>query len=580
MKCYRAVIVGLGLLLFGQSVVAEEPAVKLADQYLQASAPHDPNEKVRQALASPTHLAFIDTPLIEVAIYLGTLHSIDIQFDRRAMEDVGLSSDHPITITADDLSLQSGLRLMLAELELTYVVDQARLLITTPEAAESYSKVVFYPCADLIYPAGPGDVDDSQPDYDALIDLISMTVEPESWSDVGGPMPGIQPVENGIIVCQSDEIHTKIAALLASLRTAKSLPSDAYDPTPMDAVPHVDAAALPKLRASLDHVGAAKLVDTPLIEVAAYLSHLTGSRVLINNRAMEDAGISLELPVTCDFEKASTRVILDTLSQEHELGYVLENESILITTPENAESHMVVKVYPVRDLIDSRRDLDHRRILVLGHGLGGGGYYFDADQPDFDSLIDAICGSIEPNSWDIWGGPASIAPFQISDALVIAQTEQNHDKIAQLLYEVRTKRQPRPEMSPAAKANLAEPVLIRYPIPLDDDGNDAIGKLAQLLTLEVAAEAWNNETLYVVSLGKTTLLVKQSPETHAKIRQWLGRLYPESEYAQRPGWSGQGGTGSNWGSCYAPELFGETPGEVGGVPPTPKIMQDAVKSGM
>ncbi|EAQ77486.1 hypothetical protein DSM3645_06484 [Blastopirellula marina DSM 3645] len=555
--------------------------MKLADKYLQTHASHDPNDKVRQALASPTKMRFIDTPLLEVATYLSTLHNLDIQFDRRALEDVGLSSDHPITIDLEGVRLQSGLRLMLDQLELTYVVDPGRLLITTPEAAEPYSQSAFYPCVDLIYDSDSLAGEGGPSDYDSLIDLIHTTVEPDSWYFVGGAMPDVQPMENGLLIRQSEAAQRKIAALLAALRTAKSLPSDAYDPTPIDALPQREAAELQKLRASLDKAGSAAFVDTPLIEVAEYLSKLTGSRVLLDKRALEFVGKSLDLPVDLEFPKATARLIFDDLTREHRLSYYLENESILITTVHDVESHMVLKVYPVRDLLQSV-DPSPQLLTPSFHGnFGGSGQspspYWETAT---DRLLDSMTSTIQPGSWKELGGSGGIGVLKVADALVILQTEQNHEQIARLLHDIRTQRQPRPESSTAAKAKQDEPVLIRYPIPLDDDGSDAISKFARLLTSEVAAESWNDETRYAISLGKTTLLVKQTPAIHAIIRQWIAQLYPHSIYAQQAAGGLRGGSGSSWGSCYAPELFDQKLGVVGGVPPTPRVMQDAVKSGM
>ena len=64
-------------------------------------------------------------------------------------------------------------------------------------------------------------------------------------------------------------------------------------------------------------------------------------------------------------------------------------------------------------------------------GLGGGA------QADFDSLIDLIKSTVKPTTWDDVGGPGSIAPFETNLSIVISQTQEVHEEIADLLEQLR-----------------------------------------------------------------------------------------------------------------------------------------------
>ncbi len=64
-------------------------------------------------------------------------------------------------------------------------------------------------------------------------------------------------------------------------------------------------------------------------------------------------------------------------------------------------------------------------------GLGGG------SQADFDSLIDLITSTVKPTTWDDVGGPGSIAPFETNLSLVVSQTQEVHEEIADLLEQLR-----------------------------------------------------------------------------------------------------------------------------------------------
>ena len=88
---------------------------------------------IEQALADHTTLEFIETPLQDVVAYLKDLHGIEIQIDQRALDDVGIGSDTPITRAVRGIALRSALRLMLRDLDLAFVIRDEVLLITTEE---------------------------------------------------------------------------------------------------------------------------------------------------------------------------------------------------------------------------------------------------------------------------------------------------------------------------------------------------------------------------------------------------------------------------------------------------------------
>jgi general secretion pathway protein D len=58
-------------------------------------------------------------------------------------------------------------------------------------------------------------------------------------------------------------------------------------------------------------------------------------------------------------------------------------------------------------------------------------------QADFDMLIDLITRTIAPTTWDAVGGPGSIAQFDQNFSLVISQTQEIHEQIADLLNQLR-----------------------------------------------------------------------------------------------------------------------------------------------
>ncbi len=108
--------------------------------------------KITKALDDETTLEFVETPLQDVVDYLKDLHGIEIQLDGKALEEAGVGSDTPVTRNLKGITLRSALRLMLGALELTYVIKDEVLLITTKEKADAELVTKAYPVADLVIP--------------------------------------------------------------------------------------------------------------------------------------------------------------------------------------------------------------------------------------------------------------------------------------------------------------------------------------------------------------------------------------------------------------------------------------------
>jgi hypothetical protein len=138
----------------------------------------------------------------------------------KKIEDAGVQLDQPVTASGRNISLESFLKRTLSDLNLTIMVKNETLTITTIEDAQSPENMVtkVYPVADLVRTS------DGQYDFDPLIDMITSTIEPDSWQDVGGP-GSINGFDNtmSLVFSQRRDIHQQIEALLTTLRRVKRL---------------------------------------------------------------------------------------------------------------------------------------------------------------------------------------------------------------------------------------------------------------------------------------------------------------------------------------------------------------------
>jgi len=126
-------------IVYPESHIWQELSARRKEKYssMDLASRGTAEKKIDDALKSPTQLEFIETPLQDVIDYLKDFHDIEIQIDKKALDDVGIGSDTPITKNLKGISLRSALRLTLRELDLTYVIQDEVLLITTPEQAET-----------------------------------------------------------------------------------------------------------------------------------------------------------------------------------------------------------------------------------------------------------------------------------------------------------------------------------------------------------------------------------------------------------------------------------------------------------
>jgi len=136
------------------------------------------------------------------------------------LEAESIGVDTPVTRRLQGVTLRSGLRLMLDPLELTYLVKDEVLLITTVKAASIERTVRIYPVGDLIT---PGSADKPGQGLTPLVDIIRGTVEPKSWQHPGGA--DIEPWALGqaLVIRQTWAGHEEIELLLAGLRRAHSV---------------------------------------------------------------------------------------------------------------------------------------------------------------------------------------------------------------------------------------------------------------------------------------------------------------------------------------------------------------------
>ncbi len=472
-------------------------------------------QAIAAALDSVADVAFEETPLADVVAHLHASTQVPIMLDRRALDDVGMGSDTPVTFALRGVSLRSLLRLMLHDLDLTWMVRDQALVVTTREVAERNLATRVYAVADLAPVVRPRLIAGVPSDrYDTLTNVIESVVGPESWDRVGGA-GSVELFERWgtLAVSQTAENHEALETLLAAVRKAQH--SAAGTPGPdgsFAAVPVLSEQQLVAHRTiqqALEAPAECSFEQQPLQEVVQWVGQTYRIPVVIDRRALDDAGMGSDTPVTISLQGVSLRAALYHMLRELNLTSVISCEVLKITTLEEAEKNLQTWVYPVADLI-----------AAAGSAPDGA----DRRADDYDALIATIVATIQPDSWDEVGGRGVIEPLSPGQLLAVAQTQRAHEEITGLLQAMRQARAASADTLPAAAADAsAAPAPLQ--LKLYETFGLAVDQLQLVIQGTVAPGTWGaGPDQGAIFLWGDRLLIRQSPAVHADVQELIREL--------------------------------------------------------
>jgi hypothetical protein len=166
--------------------------------------------------------------------------------------------------------------------------------------------------------------------------------------------------------------------------------------------------------------------DAPLCQCIEDLGQMTGLNIVLDLRSLREDGIDVQSPVTMKLEDVSLRAALGVLLHQVHAVYVVKDGAVQVTTEQEARGKPVARTYPIGDLL----------ILPLNAFEG---YAECADQTSRigRSVVKLITATISPQTWAENGGCGSIDYFPVGKALVIYQTADVQEQIADLLAALR-----------------------------------------------------------------------------------------------------------------------------------------------
>jgi Flp pilus assembly secretin CpaC len=203
-----------------------------------------------------------------------------------------------------------------------------------------------------------------------------------------------------------------------------------------------------------------------------------GLNILPDMPALNDKGISLQEPITFHVDNMKMKSAMKNLLNNVHLVYVIEDDALKITTPENSRGKCVLVPYQVTELVIPVPDAVGTPMLPqqiqaqpynplnpspggtaspvtgpfsmangqsvgspggAGTGAAGGGWDVKrvGSATKEDQLIQLIQNTVSPRSWSSMGGQGTIDYFPLTMTLVINQTPDIQEQIADLLNALR-----------------------------------------------------------------------------------------------------------------------------------------------
>ncbi len=240
-----------------------------------------------------------------------------------------------------------------------------------------------------------------------------------------------------------------------------------------------------KIDRKLNEPVSLNFTNAPLRQVIDDLRAYHNVNIYVDEPALAEKGISQDMPVTIKLEQIVLKSALNLLLHTVHLTYVVKDDVLQITTEDQARGKLEQKVYQVTDLViavenyaqvgvtpPSQLGIENINRPITGapspvtgpYTLNGGqqvgtptggsttngsGFASDpstAGQPQItkrqsqtneEVLIKLITNTIAPRSWGEQGGPGTIEFFPLTMALVINQTPDIQDQVADLLAALR-----------------------------------------------------------------------------------------------------------------------------------------------
>ncbi len=454
----------------GQQEVAQEPTKIALPKIADEPKAIDPSQLFSPQLVVKATQDFSDSSLREVVSWLQEEQNIVVLVDKKALNEIGVSFAEPVS----DHLQEAPVYLLLNRLQsmgIGWYYDDEVLYITSAKVAQARTTTVPYNVGDLM---------DAGYDLDRLVAVITNTIDPDSW-EVRGGIGALNSLGDVLFVRHAYEQQRGVHALLQALR--KHARQTFLNDPPQHRV----------FRDKLNTNVSVNFSDTPLTIAIEQLAAGSESDIRLDRPALREARIREREPLTLKLANRKLGTVLQALSLNLELTWILRDGVLWITTPKVAQAFLRTAVYDVRDLC---RNTDETA-----------------------ALIEAIVTQSKPDSWSTNGGDGEIESAK-PGTLVVTHQEQVHQQVFHLLQIYRTAlRASKPRNRGEEKDTDVITVYYRLHKQVAEDLADMLPRLIRPGTWQGEENADSPGRVFVVASEPDISNLRGGGKTNADVKQ-------------------------------------------------------------
>jgi len=398
-----------------------------------------------RAMSAPDHLAhkqldveletfcFEDMELRQVIQFFRDVSGANINVDWRALAAEGVKPDTGLRVYFPSrITVGRALEIILDSLPanepgMGYVIRDGVVRISTQYGLGRHSVFRIYDVDDVIARIREyeGPRTGRNEAIAGITTLIRSSIDLSSWRSAGGIAGEICDIGGLLVVAQTINNHEAIAGLLGDLRRhfkTPNLDARSYIETQADRVVRKQfAAKIPKL--DFDDVEFRQAMET-LLEISE-IDLYVNWHSFAQNEAKESRKVSVHLKNVTLREAISA--VFDSANKGGgpPTNYIVEGGAMWIAPEAKLRRLSVIRIYDARIIIARK----------MKSGNAGGKRRDKA----IEGITALIRKTIDPDTWLDEGGELG-AIYEIGGLLVVVQTRDNHESLAELISKLRAEK--------------------------------------------------------------------------------------------------------------------------------------------
>ena len=196
--------------------------------------------------------------------------------------------------------------------------------------------------------------------------------------------------------------------------------------------PHLEA----RIRKALDRPTEIAFIQTPLQDAVDYLKDFHGIEIQLDARALEDAGIGSDTPVTRTLKGVSLASALGLVLRDLDLTSVVHHGVLLITTRDAAEKMVDLRVYNIDEVAGS--EADAARLAGLVQSVFTTASFSRCQSPAADRS-DSEKGTVATAGPTARPAASGFDALSYRNLLIVQASQHDHEELTRLLGEIKAK---------------------------------------------------------------------------------------------------------------------------------------------